>query len=221
MSSLLLKFGIRLESDDLITREKHHGPFFHRWLPNGVSNALTLPTDSPEIEFKVWFERRGSVQNGVIQFSYDKREIDPQIIPEQDALDVGPLMGTLRLKEVSEDKLIPILNNDTGNKIYIDYAKEIIDSYLFPNLTKLISIFKFVFGQYWIGELEKWDFRNMTIGAYCINILNLKWSTDEGASWHDFLPDKPMSYGTVYSYSDTPYKELLEEDDWNRIPSYF
>jgi hypothetical protein len=79
MSALLIRFKIELANPDFASYEPHYGPLFHRWLPDGDHDAIVLKTDDPNLELKVWFERRGFVENGNIQYSPSRFEVDPAV----------------------------------------------------------------------------------------------------------------------------------------------
>ena len=65
MTKLLLKFGIILESDRLLSDVK--GPLFHRWLPDGRQDSIVLATKDPNTKLEVWFERRGYADGNFIR----------------------------------------------------------------------------------------------------------------------------------------------------------
>ncbi len=119
MSTLLLKFGINLEEYSLSIIAQHHGPLFHRWLPDGEKDAIVLDTGDSNIELRVWFERRGFVDNGFIKFDYKRREVNPEIIPKQAILDAGPLWGLLKIQGLSEEELVPLWENAIEDARYV------------------------------------------------------------------------------------------------------
>lgn len=59
MPTLLLKFEIILE-DHNIRINRHSGPLFHEWLPNGEGDAICINIGA-NAELKIWFDRRGYV----------------------------------------------------------------------------------------------------------------------------------------------------------------
>ncbi len=81
MEILLLKFARPLATPSELVRL--HGPLFYRWLPDGEKNAITLSTNDDNANLKVWFERYGFVDGGFVRFSYDRREVTPDIIHTQ------------------------------------------------------------------------------------------------------------------------------------------
>jgi hypothetical protein len=93
MATLLLKFGVLLENYNIEEFDRHKGPLFHRWLPDGEKDAILVDVPDPTAELKVWFERRGFVDDRWIRFDYSRPEIDPEIMERQAILDAGPLRG--------------------------------------------------------------------------------------------------------------------------------
>jgi hypothetical protein len=65
MTILLLKFRIDFWRTDAVP--EHQWPVFHRWLPDGEKDALTFDMKDPNITLKLWFERWGVVQTGLIE----------------------------------------------------------------------------------------------------------------------------------------------------------
>lgn len=216
MQKLLLKFQIHLEEDDLSTPYPNHGPLFHRWLPDGEKDAIVLDTSDPNAQLKIWFEQWGFKENnGFIKFDYERREVDPNIIPMQAILDAGPLMGSLEIQALSKEKLASLQGNRTGDTHYIDLGKKIVTLIQQP-VTRFLEVLRTNYGQYWIRRLEKWDSREMSLGAYC-HRLNLKWSLDEGETRAHFEPDKRIAYLGVTLHIDKDFREYLTKDDWQEL----
>ena len=167
MPTLLLKFGIILEDYSSSRLTELHGPLFHRWLPDGKKDAITLKT-GPNLKLKVWFDRRGFVhKSGLIVFNYDRRELDPNIIPKQAILDAGPLMGLLEIKNLSDQELSAVHENKIGDQRYIDFGKKVVKKLLFPSVHRFLNTLNINYGQYWIRGLEEWDSTKESLGNYC------------------------------------------------------
>ena len=62
MPELAITFIIALENEFDTTLRLHHGVCFHRWLPDGESDAITLPVGWPGAELRVWMRRTGYVR---------------------------------------------------------------------------------------------------------------------------------------------------------------
>lgn len=218
MSILLLNFGIILENYNLPKINRHYGPLFHRWLPDGKKNCIVLDTKNPNIELKVWFKRLGFVDNGFIKFDYKKHKVDSKIIPTQSILEAGPLFGLLKMKKISKNEINIIKQNKIGDPLYLKLGKKIVKEVIFPPISNFLNIFRTNYGQYWIRNLKDWDSRKESLGNYCRNTLNLKWSLDNGKKWYSFQPDKKKVNITAYIQRD--FKEFLIKKDWKDIKYY-
>lgn len=214
MTILLLKFEIHLEKYDIPSILQHHGPLFHRWLPEGKKDAIILDTGDPNADIKVWFEQWGLVDNGWIKFSYDRREVDPKIIPTQAILDAGPLMGILEIKGVSEEELTNLRKNKVGDTRYIALGKRVVKRLLYPPVDRFVNVLRTNYGQYWIREISKWDSSEESLGNYCRS-LKLQWSLDNGKTWAPFVPNKSviMLKSTIHR----SYSEYLTKEDWQEL----
>ena len=190
MATLLLRFAITLEDYNLPHIDQHHGPLFHRWLPDGEKDSIVLDTGDPDAELKVWFDRWGFVRDGFIEFSYKRREVAPDLIPRQAVLDAGPLMGLLRIQGLSEEQLAPIREDKVGDDAYVVVGKRVIKKLLYPPVSRFIDVLRTNCGQYWIRPPEEWDSRKGSLGHYC-SLLQLRWSLD-GQTWRDFRPDEAV-----------------------------
>lgn len=83
MSTLLLKMTLFLTEEHIDTNAPP-GPLFHRWLPGGVHDAISLETREPDSSLKVWFERWGVVDDGgFIRFTHRQREVDASVVERQ------------------------------------------------------------------------------------------------------------------------------------------
>ncbi|MEM3648523.1 MAG: hypothetical protein QW506_05095 [Thermoproteota archaeon] len=217
MPTLLLRFTIILEDYSLQTVSRNYGPLFHRWLPDGEKDAIVLDTNDSNAKLKVWFERRGFVDNGWIKFDYARREVDPEIIPMQAILDAGPLEGLLEIQELSEEQVAPLRENKTGDELYIALGKRVVEKLIFPPVSRFLNILRTSYGQHWIRKLEKWDSRKESLGNYCDMELNLKWSLDGGKAWKPFIPDARIQRVTVRVMGPSEFSEYLTEEDWKEL----
>lgn len=215
MTSILLKFSIDLENyQDRFHR--HHGPLFHRWLPNGEQDALNLETKSSDIKLKVWFERRGFVEDGSIRYDLKRREVDPQIMATQAVLEGGRLMGLVEYHNITNEELTTLKENKVGDVAYVKLGTKIIKIISIP-LVEFLQLLRIRFGQYWINELEKWNSTEESIGQYC-RFWFLRWSSDEGKTWSDFVPDKKQRAVDVYLDATGDFLSYLTENDWKSLP---
>src|SRR5436305_13554498 len=116
MPSLLLKFYVFL--DQQRNWRKYDGPLFHRWLPDSEKDAIDLYTGFPNTRLKVWFERRGYVEGGVIQFDTSRKEVDPASIPTQAALCAGSLFGSLEVQAITDNEAACLSHELTEGPLY-------------------------------------------------------------------------------------------------------
>lgn len=216
MSTLSLRFAISLS--DTSYRLTHHGPLFHRWLPDGEGDAVPLPVEDPDAELKVWFERFGfkPEADGFIVFDCKRREVDPDVMSRQAVLDAGPLIGSLKIREIPREQLTPVINNKAGDSDYVALGKRVVELIQEP-VARFLSILRTNYGQYWIRELERWDSRRYTLGAYCSQLLDLHWSLDEGRTWTAFVPDDRTVYVRVTMPAMRDFGEYLTSDDWQEL----
>lgn len=216
MPALLLKFKINLEDYSVSIHPRHHGPLFHRWLPDGEKDAIVLDTGDPNAELKVWFERLGFKHKDFIEFDYTRREVEPETIPKQAILDAGPLVGLLEIHAVSEEESVSLRENKVGDARYVALGKKIVSLIHVP-VARFLDVLRTNYGQYWIRGLEKWDSRKESLARYCSLPLNLEWSLDEGKTWARFMPDEPTARLTVTMSTARSFREYLTKDDWQEL----
>jgi hypothetical protein len=150
MNTLFLKFAIHLENYNIDFGPK--GPLTHRWMPNGQSDAIDLDVGNSDYILKVWFERRGYVRDGMIEFDYKRKEVEPAIIPKQVVLEAGPMTGSFTIKDVSDVELEAVKGNKEGDPNYISLGKRIV-SIIQPPVSNLLRILRIQYGQYWLREI--------------------------------------------------------------------
>jgi hypothetical protein len=216
MKKLLFDFVVQLQNHELSSPLNHNGPLFHKWLPDGESDAIILDTDDPSAEFKVSFKRFGFVdESGYIRFEWNVNKIDPTVIPRQAVLEGGFMVGWLSL-EMSDEEVDALRASQTGYPSMEALAKRIIKLIYLP-LGKLITLLRTHYGQYWLRELSKWDSRNQSLGSYCAG-LGVRWSVDGGKSWSTFIPNERIAFGAKWNIviprDETFKRELLTRDDW-------
>ena len=220
MSTLLLKFVVWLENYNLPDVVCPHGLLFHRWLPDGKKDAIILDTGDSNAKLKVWFERYGYVDNGYIKFDYERREVDPNIIPKQAILDGGPLFGELEIQGLSEEELEALRENKIGSEAYVRLGKRIVKRVIYPTIRRFIDILRTNYGQYWVKNIEPWDSRKGSLGYYCNSILQLKWSLDGGRTWRPFIPNE-IKIGPITLTILEDFTSYLTEKDWKELEKVF
>jgi len=192
MSELLLRFLIRLESSEQAGAYENHGPLFHRWIPDGEKDAITLDTGDSDITLRVWFARWGYVSdNGWIVFSYERREFDTSVMDKQGILEAGPLMGMLKIKSLSDAELLPMKEHRLGDKAYVELGRRVFDL-LWAPVSGFLDLLRIHYGQYWIRNVERWDPSKGSIGHYFRTVLEMEGSLDDGRNWFPFIPDEQV-----------------------------
>jgi hypothetical protein len=218
MGTILFDFVVQLKDNNQPYPFGHEGPLFHRWLPDGEKDAIVLNTADPQAELKVSFERLGFMDNGHVRFKWDRREVDPSVIPRQAVLEGGYMVGWLKL-EVPDEELETLSKVKMGDPAYEALGKRVV-RLIRPPVDKLINLLRANYGQYWLRELEEWDSRYRSLGSFCAG-LGVRWSLDGGKTWSNFVPTERVSkhFGTASMPSDEDFRrELLTEDDWRELP---
>jgi hypothetical protein len=219
MGTILFDFVVQLKDSNQPYPFGHEGPLFHRWLPDGEKDAIALNTGDPQAELKVSFERRGFMDDGHVRFKWNRREVDPSVIPRQAVLEGGYMVGWLKI-EVPDEELENLGKFSTGDPAYEVLGKRVV-RLIRPPVNKLINLLRANYGQYWLREVREWDSRSNSLGSYCA-ILGLRWSLDSGKTWSEFTPTERFSehFSVGRMSSDEEFRrELLTEDDWRELPN--
>ena len=216
MGSIFLLFEIRL--NDYSERFRFYGPSFHRWLPNGVHDALDLDTHIPDTLLKIWFVRRGRRDNytgGMIEFDHTRNEVDETIMKKQGRLDAGNLYGKLQIDNVTNELLEALQQKKENDSTYIELGNTFQKAVYSP-ISRFLCLLRVRYGQYWIAELRKWNSQNESICEYC-NQFSISWSSD-GQTWNPFTPDCSPMLRTAIVGRQQDFKLFLTEVDWQNMP---
>jgi len=221
MSTLLLKFKLRLESSPIRSGALYtpgvFGPQFHRWLPDGEKDAIVLDTGDSNATLKVWFERRGFVDGNLIKFDYERQEVEPETMVQQGRLDAGPLIGLLEIRGLLQEDMTSLQQNQADDTRYVALEKRVIKLF-YPPVNRFLSILRTQYGQYWVPEIEKWDSRKESASAYLNRFGYPQWSLDGGKIWESFRSATIwLSVGALRKQQD--FREYLTEEDWREIAS--
>ena len=215
MNQLKIRFIVRFED--------HHidfcpyGPLTHRWLPDGTNDSILLNVGHSDYELKIWFKRRGKTESGAIRFSLNDFEVDPDAMVRQGILDAGPMVSELIVKNIEQEKYDAVVN-DIKNEHYVKFAKEII-RIIIPPLNNFLRLIRFKHGQYWIREINDFDSQHGSLGNFC-NMLQMKWSNDDGKNWNDFHPTQLEQRAKIYLGDRRSYiKDYLTKTDWDKLKS--
>src|SRR6266487_995974 len=216
MPNLLLKFYVFL--DQQRDWRKYDGPLFHRWLPDGEKDAIDLYTGFPNTKLKVWFERRGYVENGLIRFDITRKEVDPAIIPTQAALSASSLFGLLEVRNITDDEVSCLSNQFTEDPVYLTLCETVVDKTIQPCVSRFIDILRTKYGQYWIREPEGFDYKRRTLNNRCY-LLRLQWSLDSGATWFNLTPNAStaVTHVTVTIGTEKSFQQYITQKDWKDL----
>lgn len=216
MPTLLVRFGFNLTDYDNDVRSNPDGPLFHRWLPNGEEDALTVDVPKESASIKFWFERRGFVKGKEIIYDPKQQEVQDDLIPLQTILNGGALRGQIELKSVTKTAFTAVVDGRSGQKSYEALGKKIVNKILVPEANRFINILKYRYGQYWLSwDSNAWDSRVMSLGRFC-KLNHLKWSGN-GSEWKDFMPNAQSTSPITIRTGPTDYSHFLTENDWNEI----
>jgi hypothetical protein len=139
------------------------------------------------------------------------------MMSEQGALDGGPLFGTLRVDQISDDQAQALVEDRLGDPGYLQLGKWAVSQIIHPKIERLVNLLRTSYGQYWIAAPERWDSRKMSLGHYCHVILQTRWSLDGGASWQEFCPDERTTAPITLVWDGSGFRELLTEADWRAL----
>jgi hypothetical protein len=220
METLHLRFAINLRDYGVDDFQRPNGPLFHRWLPNGRADALSIATADSRNRLTVWFERRGYIDASFIRYDTQRTEVDEEIMRRQARLDAGPIRGEAQFVHVSNAELQAILEDRVGSSEYIELGRRIIE-FLYPPLSTLIGVLRIQYGQHWLPELRSWDSRSQSLGSYCSSTFYLHWRDGEDSDWRKFQPTDLSQTIRAERLPGRGYAEYLTQDDWRRIQTSF
>jgi hypothetical protein len=204
-------FSIHKSSD------RRTGLMFHRWLPNGESDAIQLASSEPVKRLTIWLPRRGHMDGNEVRFDPrdpNRSEIDESRIERQGVLTAAVLAGSF--ESVVNKKLVAALTNGYEKELpeYLAFGRRIVKA-LHSSLDRFANIVRLTYGQYWLKLVGPWDSRGQSLGNYTRG-LGLRWSLDR-KEWHDFKPDKSVISLIGSVSSAAAYRQFLTVEDWKDI----
>lgn len=222
-----MSFHLRLGAGAFAGSPRIVGPLFHRFVPNGQSDAVFLTSDGDPHQVRIWFERAAKMEQGFLQWERNGAQFDEAIMRRQAKLEGGPLRGDMLMPDVSDEEMVSLLRNpkalnepfgqDAGDDpIYVALGKRVIEA-LQPRLTNFISTLRNQYGQYWLEELPAWDSRRHTLGTYCSSVLSVVWWNENTQDWRRFLPTNSGATITPEKPPGRGFGEYLTEEDWRRF----
>jgi hypothetical protein len=227
MTIVRMSFHLRLETGAFAGPPQIVGPLFHRFVPNGQSDAVYLTPEGDPHEVRIWFERAAKQVQGFLKWEQNGSQFDEAIMRRQGKIEGGPLRGEMLVPDVTDDEIVSLLRNpkalnesfgqDAENdRAYVALGKRVIEV-LQPRLTNFVSTLRNQYGQYWLEELPEWDSRRCTLGTYCSSVLGLVWWSERTQDWRRFLPTNSGSTVTAERHPGRGYAEYLTEEDWRRF----
>lgn len=212
MATLRFRLGFDLKDHSLAGPVPRQGPLFHRWLPNGKKDAIRLATnkDEPQAELRVWFERRGSVQGGFIEYDPKARGVDRSIMVRQAALDGGHLHVELLLPREPQTVVREIRELDGRLRL----GKRAITLIEEPVL-RFVKTIKCNFGQYWLRVPSPWDSREQSLGAY-FSAHQTRYRLSQ-SKWKEFALDQKIVHLSTRFGKTAEHEKYLGRADWTTL----
>ena len=217
---LYLSFAVSLKNYTIPEIVQPNGPLFHRWLPDGRTDAVSVPTADERDRLVFWFDRRGYVAADFIRYDNARQEVDPEVMKRQGHLDAGPLRGEAQYAHATSAELEALREDRQGSDEYIALGKRVID-FLYPPLAVFIDLLRCQYGQYWLPELQPWDSRTQSIGSFCHSSIFLRWRENEDQGWREFLPTERTGTIRVPRLPGRGFGEYLTETDWKYLQKTF
>lgn len=217
---LLLRIGIILENYDVDQFLRPPGPLFHRWLPDGRTDAVAVPMKDVRNRLELWFARRGYDDSGFVRWDNQRSEVNVGAMSRQAKLDAGYLFGEATYAHTTDLEIKALQDDRVGSDDYIGLAKRIID-FLYPPIAAFVDLLRTQYGQYWLRELRQWDSRTQSLGSYCSSTLGLHWRQSVDEPWHRFQPNESMQVAVGEFLPGRGYAEYLTEADWRHIQATF
>jgi hypothetical protein len=188
------------------------GPRFHRWLPDGERDALHLQTEEPTATLRAWFRRLGKMDRSLIQFAQEST-FDPSVISRQGVLDAGPLYGQLDL-EIADEEISSLRTRSSEGERVAKRLLRLIE----PPVSRLISILRVQYGQYWLMPDLKWDSRTRSL-QNAISGLHLEWRNPETDKWERIVVGENALNMTASVAGRVYYDGFVTAQDWRGLES--
>ena len=82
-----LSFLIHLDNYEIDTSIRPHGLLFHRWLPDGREDAISIPVRDERNSLQIWFDRKGYIDKNFIKFDAHRSEVNDTTMARQGKLE--------------------------------------------------------------------------------------------------------------------------------------
>jgi hypothetical protein len=220
MIAIRLSFLIDLRDFKQEYFNEFYGPAFHRFLPDNKLDKIERKLTSFDGLISFWFEKRGILSNSYIKYDNKKKLINEDLIPKQAILDAGPLFGEVTINKLSTKLKKVLEDNRTGNSEYVSFAKKLVKE-ITEYSNDLINIFRYLYKQYWIKNIDIWDSRYQSLGSFCKRDLSMQYSLDNGKTWKTFLPDEERHVVHLESNISDDYSDYISQNDWYDIKALY
>jgi len=216
MHTIDITFGAFIDNYDVDKFLRHSGPVFHRWLPNGEQDSVSISCPEENAIVRLWSERRGYVdESGFIKYEHKRKEVDDSIIPRQAILEAGAIFGRVTLANIAKPEYDAITNNRIGSNEYVSIGKRVVKKIVDPLLTRFTKILRDTYGQYWLNPPPTFDGRDCSLGQYC-HRRSMKWTTPDGAKG-EFVPTEKGAETMTMVMQPRDYSEYMDQDAWFAI----
>ena len=209
--------------------EYRYGVAFHRWVPKGRGDAITL-SDNSHATIRVWFESQYSFgwSGHLIEYNPNSKGISLKHMGRQGSIYTGPLVGEVVLHNLTREQAKSLsLQDDTALEPerhcpeYLGVGRAFygnLESWVLP----FIDTLRFEYGQYWLKSFPRFDSRNQSLSHYCRGV-GARWRLAGDELYSPFAPSEMGSQivhveariGT--NLTGPSCLENLSKGDWQRL----
>ena len=213
---------LRLVSEEFRGAGNPQGPYFHRWLPDGKSDAISLPAVPGGACVHVWFERRARLEGDWLRFDWKGTGFSAELMERQTPLDAGFLCAETTVAGADPraigaldrhpDSFVP--EDDPEAAAVLTLAKR-IHKQLYAPTCAFVDRLRVQFGQYWLQRLESYDPRRCSLGQW-FAAANAYWEKKGEHTRRRFLPQQPrISFAARIHRFEPP--DCITRDDWEYL----
>ena len=203
------------------------GPAFYRWMPDGRSDAIELPTKDKAAITRVWFERRGIVRDGWLYYDRKGKDFESGMMHRQVPVEAGHLIAESEFRSYSNElgSLLAECTEDgppaecSDPEALSRFGKR-VESTLLDAVGEFVDVLRFQFGQYWLRPMETWDSRSHSLGVH-MRRFNAYWRLGSEGKNGPFVPTKKTHGPIKIVERSGEYTEFMTQDDWNHLRDVF
>src|SRR5216117_1050151 len=153
MPQVYFKFFLFLDDYPIPRGDVQRGLAFHRWLPQGRTDAVSLATEDAAATLMVWIERRGTTESGWYVCDLKQRNVDDAIVARQGLLPQVLLEGELSIADVTPAQAAALTSCDystaphdaTVSPELLALGKRVV-RLLHPSLARFVDTLRTTFG---------------------------------------------------------------------------